>query len=184
MAQSPVDEIFSHFHLRGASRFDEPDVTQLGHALQCATHADAAGEAAELVTACLLHDIGHLIDPDAEDALHRDDDAEHEIKGVEYLQSWYGDAVLEPIRLHVDAKRYLTAVDKDYFATLSAASVNSLRLQGGPMSEDEIAAFEANPHYEAAVRLRKWDEAAKEKAAKAKPLEYFRPHLEAALKAS
>ncbi len=76
-------------------------------------------------------------------------------------RSDFGPEVYEPVHLHVAAKRYLCATDPAYFTRLSPASVQSLQLQGGPMSADEIAAFESNPYFREAVRLRHWDDKAK-----------------------
>jgi gamma-butyrobetaine dioxygenase len=78
------------------------------------------------------------------------------------LSRWFAPAVTEPVRLHVAAKRYLVATEADYAARLSPASVHTLGLQGGPMDEDEISAFRASGHADAAVRLRRFDEAAKD----------------------
>ena len=179
---NPVDEILSHFARYGTSLFDEKDVTQLGHALQCAHNAEQAGESPAMITACLLHDIGHLINPDAREAIDRGDDAEHEVRALNYLSPWFDDDVLQPVRLHVDAKRYLTATDADYFSRLSAGSVRSLAVQGGPYAPEEVAAFERLPFHQDAVKLRRWDEAAKSRHAVTPPLEHFRQYVEASLK--
>ena len=179
---NPVDEILENFAVHGSAHFDEKDVTQLGHALQCAHQAEQAGAGAAMITACLLHDVGHLINADARAAIDRGEDAEHEIRAMAYLENWFGDDVLAPIRWHVDAKRYLTATDPAYFAKLSEGSVRSLEVQGGPFSKAEVADFEALPHHRDAVRLRRWDEAAKSPTAQTPPLEHFRHYVEAALK--
>ena len=89
-------------------------------------------------------------------------DNRHSHQGADWLAQWFGPEVTEPVRLHVAAKRYLCAVEPGYFERLSEASVYTLSVQGGPMSADEVAAFEALPEARAAVRLRRWDEAAKE----------------------
>jgi gamma-butyrobetaine dioxygenase len=83
----------------------------------------------------------------------------------------------DPVRLHVMAKRYLCAVEPDYFARLSPASVQTLALQGGPLTEGEARAFESMPHARAAVAVRRWDEAAKDPAMAAPPFDHFRPLL-------
>lgn len=181
---NPVDEILSHFDLHGANHFDERDVTQIAHALQCAHQAELSGASAAMITASLLHDIGHLINPDARAAIDRGEDAEHEIRAVNYLKDWFDDDVLQPIRYHVDAKRYLTATDKDYFARLSSGSVASLAVQGGPFSEDEVEAFETLPYHQDAVQLRRWDEGGKSPTAETPSIRHFRKYVEAALKPS
>jgi phosphonate degradation associated HDIG domain protein len=179
---NPIDEILENYAERALSRFDEENVTQRAHALQCAALAEQAGASPALITACLLHDIGHLINPDALAAINRGEDAEHEERAARYLAPWFNDDVLQPIRWHVDAKRYLTATDGDYFAKLSQGSVRSLEVQGGPFSEEEVAEFEARPYHGDAVRLRRWDEGAKSPSARTPPIEHFRQYIEAALK--
>jgi [1-hydroxy-2-(trimethylamino)ethyl]phosphonate dioxygenase len=181
---NPVDEIIQHYAAHGTSHFDEVDVTQLGHALQCAHQAERAGASAAMVTACLLHDVGHLINIDARAAIDRGEDATHEIRAVQYLGQWFDADVLEPIRWHVDAKRYLTATDPEYFSKLSHGSVRSLEVQGGPFSKAEVAAFEARSHYRDAVQLRRWDESAKSPTAEPPPLEHFRQYVELSVRSS
>lgn len=135
-------------------------VTATEHALQCAQLAEWAHATPELVAAAFLHDVGHFL---AAEAIARADDVDdrHEILAVPFLAQAFGDAVVEPVRLHVEAKRFLVRVDDDYAAALSPASVHSLALQGGPMNDDEIRRFKALPHAEDAVRLRRWDDLAK-----------------------
>ncbi|WP_353227477.1 HD domain-containing protein [Novosphingobium sp.] len=136
-------------------------VNQLGHCLQCAQLAVEAGEDDAMVTTALLHDIGQFIDDAGNAAELRGIDARHEATGADYLARWFGPEVTEPVRLHVAAKRYLCAVQPGYADALSAASQLSLALQGGTMAPDEIAAFQANPWFAPAVRLRQYDDMAK-----------------------
>ena len=171
--------------LRGGARdYGGERVTQLAHALQCAQAAERDGAAPALVAAALLHDIGHLIhdlgpEPAAPGVVDR-----HEHGGADWLARRFGPAVAEPVRLHVDAKRYLCATEASYFATLSPASVRSLDLQGGPMRPDEAAAFIARPHAADAVRLRRWDEAAKVPGCETPGLAHYRDALVAGLTVS
>ena len=135
-------------------------VTATEHALQCAQLAEWAHASPELVAAAFLHDVGHFL---AADAIARSDtvDDRHEAIAVPFLAAAFGDAVVEPVRLHVEAKRFLVRVDDDYAAGLSPASVHSLALQGGPMDDEGIARFRAMPFSEDALRLRRWDDLAK-----------------------
>lgn len=130
-------------------------VTQLEHALQCAALAQGEAAGGELVTAALLHDIYHLAES-ADDTV-----LPHDRMGAQMLSSLFTPAVTEPIRLHVNAKRYLCAVEPQYWSWLSEASKQSLMWQGGPFSADQAQAFIGQPYAKDAVRLRRWDDAAK-----------------------
>lgn len=157
-------------------------VTQLQHALQGATLARAAGAPAALVTASLLHDIGHLLHDLPENAASNGIDDLHENRAVQYLSAYFGPEVTEPVRLHVDAKRYLCATEAGYLKKLSAPSIQSLAIQGGPMQPHEIAVFEASPFYLDAVQLRKWDDSAKDPGLETASIETFASDLAAALR--
>lgn len=168
-----IEELFDQFghgHYDGARA--EP-VTARAHALQCAQLAEWADAPQPLVVAALLHDIGHIIAPDA--AI----DDVHELRALGFLASSFGAEVIEPIRLHVQAKRYLVAVDPPYAQTLSPASVHTLRLQGGPMSPDEVNLFATLPHAAQAVSLRRWDDLAKTPGRITASLDYYLMLVEA-----
>lgn len=151
-----VERIVALYESRGRRSYDGA-VDQLDHGLQAAVLAERAGASPALVLAALLHDIGHLL----EDGVARGADGLHERLDARLLNAWFPQAVVAPVALHVDAKRYLVATDPSYAARLSEASVRSLSLQGGPFSRTEIQRFESSPHAEAALRLRRWDDAAK-----------------------
>jgi phosphonate degradation associated HDIG domain protein len=164
------------FALHGRKPYDgmrRESVTALEHALQCAQLAEWSQVDDALVLAALLHDIGHFVDKPVDD--HVDD--EHDRRAVVLLGAVFPAAVIEPVRLHVQAKRYLVATDPKYLASLSSASVHSLRLQGGVMSRDERHRFEATPHAEEALVLRRWDDSAKAPGRKTPPLAYYLPLL-------
>ena len=138
-------------------------VTMIQHQLQAGALAVAAGVPDALAVAALLHDVGHMVgEHDASKAMADDVDARHDVVGAQWLGTWFGVDVTEPVRLHVAAKRYLVTTEPSYAATLSPASVHTLRLQGGPMSAAEAAAFAALAHAADAVALRRFDEAAKD----------------------
>jgi [1-hydroxy-2-(trimethylamino)ethyl]phosphonate dioxygenase len=180
----PIDRIFERFELHGGDDYGSDRVRQLEHALQCAALAEAEGAAPTLIAAALLHDIGHLIHDLGDAPAARGIDDRHELLGREWLSRWFGEAVTEPVRLHVNAKRYLTATDQGYFATLSAGSVRSLELQGGPFTAELAAGFIGLPFAEDAVRLRRWDEAAKVPGKTTPDLGHFRRYIEASLTAA
>ena len=120
-------------------------INQRQHAQQAAWLVERRGCAPALIAACLLHDIGHLVHGLGDNPAAAGVDDEHEAAGHAFLAQWFGPEVTEPVRLHVAAKRYLCATEADYFAKLSADSVLSLSLQGGPMSAAEVVAFRALP---------------------------------------
>ena len=161
---SDILERLSHwFALHGATSYEgnrRESVSALNHALQCAQLAEDARADAPLVVAALLHDVGHFVAM-AEIGSQDDIDDVHELRGVAVLVRDFPPAVIEPIRLHVAAKRYLTATEPSYFRGLSPASVHSLAQQGGPFVGAEITRFEALPYAQDAVRLRRWDDLAK-----------------------
>jgi gamma-butyrobetaine dioxygenase len=142
------------------------------HMLQAGALAEAAGAQGALVAAALLHDIGHLLGED-------EDEDRHGESGAQWLSQWFGAAVTEPVRLHVPAKRYLCAADADYFGLLSAESVRTLSLQGGPMTAGEAAAFEALPFSRDAVAVRRWDDRAKDTVVTPPRFAHFAPLLAA-----
>ncbi|MEM6519649.1 MAG: phosphonate degradation HD-domain oxygenase [Cyanobacteria bacterium P01_D01_bin.71] len=168
-----LTDLFQLYRDRGHSQYGGEAVTQLAHALQCAALADQAGESPELVLACLFHDLGHLVHYLGEDAATRGIDDRHEFRAIPYLKRLFAPAVTTPIQLHVAAKRYLCAVDQDYWASLSPASKCSLELQGGIFSDAEADAFIQQPHAPAAVKLRYWDDLAKVPHQATPTLEYF-----------
>ena len=163
------------------------------HMLQAGALAEAAGAEDALVAAALLHDIGHLLGEASRGGLgpppqaarpagsspRASTDERHGEAGARWLGQWFGTAVTEPVRLHVPAKRYLCAADADYFGRLSAESVRTLSLQGGPMTAAEVAAFEALPHSRDAVAVRRWDDQAKDPAVTPPRFAHFAPLLAA-----
>jgi phosphonate degradation associated HDIG domain protein len=157
----PADDVFELMAASGAEAyFDEP-VSQLEHALQAAWFATRARSTPTLIAAALLHDVGHLLHGLPESIAAEGIDTRHEEVGYRWLLSRFGPAVAEPVRFHVPAKRYLCRQESEYFARLSPASVQSLALQGGPFSQDEAREFERLPWHRDAVKLRRWDDAAK-----------------------
>jgi phosphonate degradation associated HDIG domain protein len=183
-AARKTDLLFAYMQRKGGIYYDR-SVTQLEHALQCARLARREGSAAQVVTAALLHDIGHfLLDEHNETADFQHDDLEHEVIGADYMVGFLPGAIVEPIRLHVPAKRYLCAVEPEYRDGLSAGSKKSLELQGGPMSDEERREFARHPHLDTAVRLRRWDDQSKVERLETPPLEAYRADVEASFEAA
>jgi gamma-butyrobetaine dioxygenase len=162
MTDPTIDDLLALYRSPSAqTRYDE-SVTEVEHALQAAALAEEAGADESLIAAALLHDVGHLLLRDhvpIREALEVDH--RHEEAGADALEALFGPAVAEPVRLHVAAKRYLCAVEPGYHDRLSPASIRSLAVQGGPMTEAEAETCAARPYAEEAVRVRRWDEEAK-----------------------
>ncbi|KVO19808.1 phosphohydrolase [Burkholderia ubonensis] len=156
-----LEEIRSLYQEHGHVAYSGEPVTQLEHALQSGLLAEEAGADDALVAAAFLHDLGHLLNRQGETPSARGIDDLHQYYVLPFLRPLLPDAVLEPIRLHVDAKRCLCRTDAGYFESLSPDSVRSLALQGGVFSEEEAAAFLRRPFAEDALRLRRWDDMAK-----------------------
>jgi phosphonate degradation associated HDIG domain protein len=175
-----IDHIFDLFGRCGAESYGE-NATQLQHALQVAALARRHGCTSALIVASLLHDIGQFMDDAGNAAETQGIDAHHEISGARFLEGYFPADVLEPIRLHVAAKRYLCAVDATYLGNLSRASRLSLEYQGGPMAANEIRAFEAAPLHANAITLRRFDDAGKQPDWYPPDLASYRPLLESLL---
>ena len=171
------------FAEQGESEYLGEPVTQAEHMLQAAAGAQRSGASNALVAAALLHDVGHLFPSGAtgeisgHELMAAGTDNRHSHVGADWLAAWFPRAVTEPVRLHVAAKRYLCAVEPGYFDRLSEASVYTLSVQGGPMSEDEAAEFARDPHARDAVTLRRWDEAAKDPDAQVPDFDHYRTLL-------
>lgn len=150
------------YDARALSPYGLSLINQRAHAVQSGHHARQQGLSDALITAALLHDIGHMVHELGEHPAARGIDDQHEAVGAHWLMQHFGPNVCEPVRLHVAAKRYLCAVEPAYRDRLSRDSIESLALQGGPMSADDVAAFEREPYWQDAVTLRRIDELAKD----------------------
>jgi phosphonate degradation associated HDIG domain protein len=175
--------IFEAFQNRGSARYGKEEVTQLQHAVQCGHLAMQAEADDRLVTAALLHDIGHILRGEPmHDDLGANLDDQHELIGCQFLEEHFGSEVADPVRLHVLAKRYLCTEDPSYQDRLSPTSLKSFLDQGGPMSQSEMDQFKHEEHFQAAIRLRHWDDAAKDPSAVSPPLTEFTRYLVASLR--
>lgn len=175
MADRTIAEIAALFEGRGAAAYGLAGVNQAEHALQTASLAERDDAGPALTVAALLHDIGHLVADLGDDPAADGIDDRHEAVGHAWLASRFPPEVTEPVRLHVAAKRWLCGTEPGYFARLAPDSVRSLALQGGPMAAAAAVAFAAQPHAEAAIRLRRWDEAAKVVGLPTPPVAYYAP---------
>ncbi|MCA8952517.1 MAG: HD domain-containing protein [Planctomycetes bacterium] len=172
LKEDPLVQVALVFWERGGLCYGE-SVTQLEHALQCAAFAEAEMASPALVSAALLHDLGHMLHLDAARAYRARIDDRHERIGASFLSTWFGQDVTSPIALHVDAKRYRCHVDPNYRDSLSRQSLVTLELQGGVMTPAEAERFASRPFAADAVRLRRWDDAAKVSNRATPGLEHF-----------
>ena len=178
---STVDEIAALFIERGTQAYLGERVSIAEHMLQTARAAQRDGAPAELVVAALLHDVGHLVHDMADNSADLGIDTVHEEAGARWLSRAFGPNVVEPVRLHVAAKRYLCTTTPAYADMLSPASVHSLMLQGGPFPAADAEAFAALPHAADAVLVRRWDDVGKVPGELTPGFDHYRPLLEACL---
>jgi gamma-butyrobetaine dioxygenase len=177
-----VDQLAGLYADRALGSYFGEQVSMLEHGLQAAWFATQEGATPAQVVAALLHDVGHLVEDVPADLADWHTDAHHEDVGAAWLARHFGPEVTEPVALHVAAKRYLCAVDPAYGARLSQASIVTLGLQGGPMSANEIAAFEARPFHREAIRLRHWDDQGKLAGFSAPGFDDYRPLIASLLR--
>lgn len=166
------------FERRGGEEYLGEPVTMAQHMLQGATLAMRAGHPEPIIVAALLHDIGHFTSEFGMFTMDDTQDRHHEDAGAEILEQFFPAIVTDCVRYHVAAKRYLCATRPEYFAELSAASVHSLNLQGGPMDAEEVAAFERNPNLKDIIALRYLDDAGKHADMETPDFAYFAPMVQ------
>lgn len=168
-------EVFALLRRDGGDQYFGEAVTKLEHAVQCAWHARQAGADEELVIAALLHDVGHLLDTPGTVRDDRVGVINHDRTGADWLRErGFSERIARLVGGHVDAKRYLTATNTGYAERLSAASKQTLELQGGPMDAEAASDFAAQPDLRDMLRLRTWDELAKDPAWSGPELEEYR----------
>ncbi|MEZ4733176.1 MAG: HD domain-containing protein [Caldilineaceae bacterium] len=173
-----VEEILGLLAGPGSTLYYGEGVTQLAHALQCAKFAADVTDDEETILAALLHDIGHICDPTAEQMDAEIGIVDHEGIGARFLlERGFSAKVADLVSAHVAAKRYLVATNPTYAAQLSPASTATLKHQGGPMTPDEVAAFEQDPLFKTKLRMRSWDEMGKEPGMVTPPLDAYRALL-------
>lgn len=170
-----LDDVLSLLQTKGTLPTADGKGSQLEHALQVAHRAQAEQAPANLVVAALLHDVGHML-------ASNEPDPAHAHTGHAWVAQHFPPEVSEPVRLHVEAKRYLSATDGTYLERLCPSSVASLHAQGGPMTEAELDAFEEEAHYPDAVKLRHWDDQAKTETLAVPALDEYRETIAKALK--
>ncbi len=173
-----VDFIADIFARRGAEEYLGEDVTISEHMFQTAELAEEAGASEEIIAAALLHDIGHFTNEFPDNAAELGIDSHHDRAGAAILAPFFPKIVTDCVRHHVSAKRYLCTAEPAYFAKLSDASVLSLKLQGGPMSEEAAKRFAANSDIDAIVQVRKWDDEGKVPGKQTPDFSHYAPMLQ------
>ena len=174
-----LDKIISNFK-NNKSLYIGEKITMSEHMIQSAMLAEKTKVNDDLICSSLLHDYGHFIIEDPDELVKNDKDGEHESIGYEYLKNFFKKEIVEPIKYHVLAKRYL-ARDKKYFNFLSNASKTSLRLQGGALNDKESKEFEKKNYFKNSVLVRKFDEAAKKTGLKMKTIDDYKSLLNSKL---
>ena len=174
-----LDKIISNFK-NNKSLYIGEKLTMSEHMIQTAMLAEKAKCNDNLVCSCLLHDYGHFIIEDPASLVKNNKDGEHESIGYEYLKIFFNKEIVEPIKYHVIAKRYL-ARNKKYFSFLSEASRTSLKLQGGILNDKESKEFKKNKYFKKSVLVRKFDEGAKKTNIKIKSIDSYKSLLKSKL---
>jgi len=174
-----INKIISSY-LNNKSLYIGEKVTMTEHMIQTAMLAEKNNSSSNLVCASLLHDYGHFILENPDDLVRKEKDGKHEELGYKFLKKYFINDVVEPIKYHVKAKKYL-ARDKKYYDCLSEASKKSLKFQGGIMNNKEAKEFECIKFFESSIKLRKFDEVAKKRDLKIKSINEYKNLLNSKL---
>ena len=174
-----LDKIISNFK-NNQSLYIGEKITISAHMIQSAMLAEKAKSKDDLICSCLLHDYGHFIIEDPDGLVKNSKDGNHESIGYEYLKNFFKKEVVEPIKYHVLAKRYLVR-NKKYYNLLSEASRVSLKLQGGILKKKESNEFEKMPYFKNTIKVRKFDELAKKTNVKIKSIDEYKDLLNSQL---
>lgn len=173
MAPPSLDAIAALLRTRGQRRYTGEPVSHLEHALQTAHLAEQSQADDALVCACLLHDLGHLLTDSEASPVDEGVNDRHEARALPLLKGLFPPVVLQGIGLHVEAKRYLCFAEPAYRERMSEDSQRSLMLQGGAFDARQAARFLARPGAAQALRLRVWDDLAKQPGLATPPLGHF-----------
>ena len=170
-----IEKIVSNFSNNNSLYIGEK-LTMSEHMIQSAMFAEKSKCNDDLICSCLLHDYGHFLIDDPDELVKNKLDGGHELIGYEYLKKFFKKQIVEPIKYHVLAKRYL-ARNKTYFEKLSKASKVSLELQGGILNDKDTESFKRKSYFKSSILLRKFDEAAKKTYVKMKTIHDYKKLL-------
>ncbi len=178
ITRANIVQFLAHiFEKCGEKEYLGEPVTMAQHMLQGATLAEKKGFSESVIVAALLHDIGHFTSDVGTFSMTDQSDKYHEDAGAKILENFFPSIVTDCVKYHVAAKRYLCATSPDYLNKLSKASIHSLKLQGGPMSQEEIQEFQKNPNLDQIIKVRYLDDAGKNPSMKTPDFEYFAPMI-------
>ncbi len=163
-SEAIVKEVFELYERYGNEDYIGEPVSQIEHMSQTAELAEKEGYDDEVILAAFFHDIGHIcVSRNKENDMGGFGTKSHEKIGADFLRKkGFSERIAKLVENHVQAKRYLTFKQPNYFDNLSEASKKTLEYQGGVMSHDEAIAFEKDPSFNESIRMRQWDEKAKE----------------------
>ncbi|MDZ4845745.1 MAG: HD domain-containing protein [Chitinophagales bacterium] len=180
---SALDELFGIYEKRGTEDYIGEAISQIEHAAQSAEFAEKNGEEEAVILAAFFHDIGHLCGDDGtQNEMNGYGKMSHEKIGANYLRKLgFSETIARLVENHVQAKRYLCVVKPEYYPKLSEASKKTLQFQGGVMTQEEASAFERDPLFQLSIKMRAWDEAAKEENKPLPDLLVFRTMAERCL---
>lgn len=173
-----INQIINLYLKNGNSDYIGENITQIQHALQCMECAEKDNTYSSsdtfihnsLIVASFLHDIGHLVglEQESEMVMYSENNGAslgivgHEGIGASYLKEMgFPVLVCQLVAGHVQAKRYLATVDMKYWDKLSPASQETMLLQGGKMSRDEINAFNSGIFPDLKILVRQYDDRGK-----------------------
>ena len=174
-----LDKIISNFK-NNKSLYIGEKLTMSDHMIQSAMLAEKSKSNDDIICSCLLHGYGHFLIENPDNLVKINKDGEHEAIGYEYLKKFFKKEIVEPIKHHVLAKRYL-ARNKKYFNFLSEASKISLKLQGGVLNDRESNEFKKKKYFKNSILVRKFDEAAKKTNIKMKSIDSYTSLLKSKL---
>jgi 2-amino-1-hydroxyethylphosphonate dioxygenase (glycine-forming) len=169
-----IENLFNLYNKYGKYDYIGEDVSQIEHMIQAAMIAEEEKQSTDVILACFLHDIGHLIGLDTN--LEQTDYGvlNHEFIGSDYLRKLgFKYPIPELVENHVKAKKYLTFKNPDYYNNLSNASKQTLKEQGGPMTKQQAENFENDELFEVSLKMRIYDEKAKIKDMKINSIDYY-----------
>ena len=168
-----VEQIFKYYLEFGEKDYIGEPVTQIEHMIQAAMLSEDNGDPPELILASLFHDIGHLVAFDKE-TMGKYGIKNHQKLGADFLRNLkIPEIIPELVESHVNTKKYLSR-NPDYYNKLSKASQTTLHYQGGIFTDEEGKKYEKQPNFDKYIKIRLYDDAAKEIGKELKSLDHYK----------